>query len=137
MSNELDNIEEIDNEEIDSLIEAQERHEEMLSVLRVIAKNVQQKDDKDLLDLLKKNENALGEFLNKLVELREIKIPETKVNINQEVVVKSINSMAKELNQNFIDLKQAISKNERPKEWEFTVTRNSYGEISSVKANAK
>lgn len=102
--------------------------EDLVLSIKKILPALQKGDDKPLMDLIKKNSEALDQFL---VKIREVSKP---VYLNQDSVIEEIKTMAVGM---VAGLKELLEASKRPTEWKFTVSRDFSGRIDVVTAKAK
>jgi hypothetical protein len=104
-------------------------HSEMVSAIR----DIHIPEPKDNSALISKLDKTISELTKKMESLKTPNIVLPKQENNQKEIVNLLKELIKETK----NLKAEIKTEEEPKEWEFTVIRNNFGFIQSVKAKAK
>jgi glutamine synthetase type III len=127
------------------------RHQEIIALLRqsLEKNNGESKLIEEIVDI---NTKTLGKFIDKLDEISKETPADITVETNQDLVVKEIVNLAKELKLNIKDLKESLNqkvyidieelkpfleKEEKVEEWVFDVKRDAKGYISTVTAREK
>lgn len=127
------------------------RHQEIVNLLKqsVEKSNDESKVIEGIVDV---NTKTLEKFLDKLNEISKETPADITVETNQDLVVKEISNLAKELELNIKDLKESLNqkvyidieelkpfleKEDKVEEWIFDVKRDSKGYISTVTAREK
>ena len=136
----------LDDEEVEAITEEQ-RHTQMMQAFgrlinAVESQNENESPNEELQSLLSANKGMIAEFLNKLKSLTQPQTPNVNVEVNQEMVVSSVeqssrnivdalNSFSKEIN----NYTEAIN---APKSTVARVTqRNSLGFAEEIILNTK
>lgn len=127
------------------------RHQEIVTLLKQsLIKNTD--ESKVIEGIVDANTKTLEKFIDKLYEINKDTPADIVVETNQDLVVKEIVNLAKELELNIKDLKESLNqkvyidieelkpfleKEEKVEEWVFDVKRDSKGYIETVTAREK
>lgn len=122
------------------------RHQEVLNLLK------QSLDNKKAENLIDANNKILEQFVSKLESISKDKPIDVNVETNQDLVVKEIANLTKQLKENISDfknnlnrkvsidleeLKPFLEKQDKVEEWIFDVKRNKDGFIETIIAREK
>ena len=114
------------------------RHDEIKSALKSVVAELQKpKPDSNagLKEAFEKQAKAIQDFISLLSKQPKQEKPNVFVESNQDKVVISVQEMAKQINENLLSLKEAISA--KPKEWNFKINRNYQGFADGITATHK
>lgn len=135
MANDI--IEELDDDEYRDIQEAK-RHKEMLSVLKEVSNELKSNKNKQVEELLSKNNQIIDSLV---LGIQKLQPKQEKKENNHAEVVSAIQSMAKQIKDGLSEIKKTIietekedEKEEPMKEWSFDIVRNSLGYIQKVNA---
>jgi len=138
---------ELDEQEFRSLVESKRHNqvlasnEKILAALKEIVDESKKAPDNSLKLAVEKQTKAIYDFLQfmketpaevKPVESKVEFNPEIKVEANQEKVVNSVVKMSDDILEGLQALKEAVDKEEKPKEFEFIIHRGAYQLIEKI-----
>lgn len=123
---------EVDKEEAEEIL-AKVRHE---ALLKAIKQSATKNDYSPLITAIQKQSEIFIGFVSAINEIA--KQPEVNIELNQTEISQSISQMSADILKGIRELKLAIEVLNQPKEWKFTVKRDSYTnyiEIVTATAN--
>ena len=130
MANELD---EIEDDEYNEIL-AENRHKELSSSLKTIAKILSEQDDKAIVEAINGQGEKVGELAKAINGIPKPEKPIVNVEVNNEKLLSLINKMAEDIIDSNNKVIQALENRLLPST--FDLVKN-YGVTQSVKVNYK
>lgn len=128
-------VEDMDQLEFEREKAHNRRHKELLGSLNLLASEIGKKTDDGLKDKLDKHLQAIGKLAESMKSMPKPDAPIVNVSANNKEIVESFSHIADQITAEISSLKECLV--EKPRQWEFTVTRGRNGFIESINAKAK
>lgn len=127
---------EVDYEEIEA-IRKEDRHKEVVSLLRGMANSLGKDDDAAILEAIKKQPDAIKAALNEFVG--KLPKPEINVEVNNKEILSSFSEIARGIVDKITASNNEVIKaiNSRPVAEEFDILLDDFARLRKVKINYK
>lgn len=127
---------EVDYEEIEA-IRKEDRHKEVVSLLRGMANSLGKDDDAAILEAIKKQPDAIKAALNEFVW--KLPKPEINVEVNNKEILSSFSEIARGIVDKITASNNEVIKaiNSRPVAEEFDILLDDFARLRKVKINYK
>lgn len=123
-------IDDFDKSEFKRIVSEEKKHRELINAIRGLATALKPIDNTNKIsELVTSNNEVVDNFLNKLKEISQVKIPVPQVNISNEN--KELITISQDIKQLFTEIKSLLSEK---KEWEFKVNKDYNGRLTGVTA---